>query len=635
MRKLYTDVTLETPFMVSYNDGQIQACANDEDTITIGAEEFVRITDADGHNVSDREGNQLLLNDGIIYKLVSGVPESTNVQVIDVVIPETCSLTANVTNQELTDADIMIYTDDWSYGASSSDGLTLTLNDVPYGTDLNVQVSVQGYISYFDTVTLTQNEVVNIQLDKLPTIALSSDLTASSELDGVFIKDDTGTDYILTDKGTKVLFDGTSLVEEDTNDAVFDSITNQQIFVNPFTASIETGMYTTSGYTLQSMPTGNIEFDLTNEGSISATTANLEVAAAVSGWTSGYITAPDSGRTTTISVAVGNYVSITGRVGMLYESTESGGDTVIENQTTTISATYEITKVDSGYADITFTNSGSVTATSASLELEVYNSLGQTTSISATDIDSGSLNLELPVDSSCTISMASIGSGYSLDNLSVQSNPFSIEDGQTTSVSVSFEISQDAPQETVIEYTKSGWSYTTTYSGEGQIPANAYLSFDLVNRPNDTTAIQDYNVDCGFSTSNMPYIVHAEGLNYAGSTGYLPISSGIPQDTEGEIGQLAVAGDTYVQECIKKVTLNADNSCEIIVEAVSTGTTRTINVASADNHIDFSNVKSQINTTENADALRHFGYYLAFAFVDSNWQSSDNAPVVKLHIPSA
>lgn len=355
MRKLYTDVSLETPFLVSYNDVQTQACANDEDTITIGAEEFVRLTDANGHNVSDGEGNQLLLNDGIIYKLVSGVPESTNVQVIDVVIP---------------------------------DRYTLTINPTP--NDATVTLTATGEVQAGNSITV------------------------------------------------------------------------------------------------------------------------------------------DDGTTVSYTVEASGYVSQSG----------------------------------------TYTVDGA-------------------------DHTENIVLVPVPV-----------------------------------------------PQETVIEYTSSGWSYTTTYTGEGQIPANAYLSFDLVNRPDDTTAIQDYNVDCGFMIDNqgvmyMPYIVHAEGLNYAGSTGYLPIESGIPNDTLGEIGQLAVAGDTYVQECIKKVTLNADNSCEIIVEAVSTGTTRTINVASADNKIVFDDVKFGINSLEGVDALRHFGQYLAFAFVDTQQQSHDNAPVVKLHIPSA
>lgn len=218
-----------------------------------------------------------------------------------------------------------------------------------------------------------------------------------------------------------------------------------------------------------------------------------------------------------------------------------------------------------------------------------------------------------------------------------------IEDDETVS-STSIQVTdiQPVPQETVIEYTSTtGTDYTTNYGEQGEIPANAYLTFDLVNRPTAATRIEDYNVDCGFMIGTetgrySPYIVHAEGLDYVSSIGHLPIESGIPKDTIGEIGQLAVTDNTYVQECIKKVTLNADSSCEIEVENTSTGATRTINVASADNHIDFSEVKSRINAAEaNVDALRHFGYYLAFVFVDSHQQTHDNAPVVKLHIPSA
>ena len=512
-KKLYKDALLTQPLMAQRGGNQVATFANDEDIITIGAVDFIRVTDASGNDVFDTDGKQLLLDDGIIYLLVDGVPESTNITVTDVEPPAetytftidptpadatveidgveqssvtvedgttvsyevskegyitqsgtytidgadytmsielveepsgTCSLTVNVTNQELTDADIMIYDDDWTYSGTSSEGKTLTVSDIPSGTHMNINVGAAGYKNDTRDFDLTENLVLDIELVAFPKIALSSDLTASSEQDGVFIKDGTGTDYVLTDNGTKVLFSDVNLIEEGTNDAVFDSVTGRQIFINPFTASIETGMDIPSGYTLQSMPTGNIEFDMTNSGSISATTANLEVAASVNGYTSSYTAAPDSGTTSTISVAAGAYVFIQGRADMLYDSTVSGGDTVIENQTTTISATYEITKVDSGYANITFTNSGSITATTANLSLYLNNSLSQTVQIDASDIDNGSLSLELPVDSGCSIGISSVGSGYSVSNLSVQDNPFEITNGETTNVSVDFEITQDA-----------------------------------------------------------------------------------------------------------------------------------------------------------------------------------------------
>ena len=246
----------------------------------------------------------------------------------------------------------------------------------------------------------------------------------------------------------------------------------------------------------------------------------------------------------------------------------------------------------------------------------------------------GESRTSITVDDGTTVSYTVEASGYVS-----QSGTYTLDGANHTENIVLVPV--PVPQETVIEYTASGWSYSTTYSGEGEIPANAYLTFDLVNRPPAGTAIADYNVDCGFmggDPASSPYIVHAEGLGYTSSVGYLPIKSGIPQDTEDEIGRLAITGDENipdVAECIKKVTLNADSSCEIEVEAIPAGTTRTINVTGANNHIDFSEVKSQINSTETVDALRHFGQYLAFAFVDSQQQTHNNAPVVKLHIPSA
>lgn len=143
MRKLYTDNSLETPFEVSYNDVQTQACANDEDTITIGVEEFVRITDENGHNVSDGEGNQLLLKEGIIYKLVSGVPESTNVQVIDVVIPERYTFTINPTPN---DATVTL-----TATGEVQAGNSITVDD---GTTVSYSVEASGYVSQSGTYTV-------------------------------------------------------------------------------------------------------------------------------------------------------------------------------------------------------------------------------------------------------------------------------------------------------------------------------------------------------------------------------------------------------------------------------------------------------------------------------------------------
>lgn len=139
MRKLYTDVLLENPFMVTYNNNTVQACANDEDTITIGSTEFVRVTDVDGHNVSDGEGCQLLLNDGIIYKLVEGVPESTNITVTDVSPVAQYTFTISPTPD---DAIVEIN------GVEQS---SVTVDD---GTTVSYTVSKTGYIAQSGTYTL-------------------------------------------------------------------------------------------------------------------------------------------------------------------------------------------------------------------------------------------------------------------------------------------------------------------------------------------------------------------------------------------------------------------------------------------------------------------------------------------------
>ena len=151
MRKLYTDVSLETPFMVSYNDVQTQACANDEDTVTIGATEFIRLTDENGHNVSDREGNQLLLDDGVVYKVVSGVPESTNVQVTDVT-PEPPvvrhTYTYNLSNDETASF------------TCSDEGATITSNAVTAaeGAIITFSFSRTGYQTLSGTTTMGSND---------------------------------------------------------------------------------------------------------------------------------------------------------------------------------------------------------------------------------------------------------------------------------------------------------------------------------------------------------------------------------------------------------------------------------------------------------------------------------------------
>lgn len=160
MRKLYTDVSLETPFMVSYNDTQTQACANDEDTVTIGVTEFIRLTDEYGHNVSDGEGNQLLLNNGVIYKVVSGVPESTNVQVTDVnpePTPTQYTLTISPTPA---DATVVL----------TATGFTQVWNSITVdaGTTVTYTVSKTGYVTVTDSIVVNGDRSRSVVLE--PTV---------------------------------------------------------------------------------------------------------------------------------------------------------------------------------------------------------------------------------------------------------------------------------------------------------------------------------------------------------------------------------------------------------------------------------------------------------------------------------
>lgn len=172
MRKLYTDVSLETPFMVSYNDAQLQACANDEDTITIGATEFIRLTDEYGHNVSDGEGNQLLLNDGVIYKVVSGVPESTNVQVTDVSpepTPEPSEEPSTEPSSEPTPTQYTLTINPNPVDATvvlTAAGFTQVGNSITVdaGTTVAYTVSKTGYVTATDSIVVNGDRSCSVNL---------------------------------------------------------------------------------------------------------------------------------------------------------------------------------------------------------------------------------------------------------------------------------------------------------------------------------------------------------------------------------------------------------------------------------------------------------------------------------------
>lgn len=100
MRKLYTQYTnseSNTPFMVTFEGNQVQACANDGDTITIGSTEYVRVTDGQGHDVKavipnsgDEAPHKLIVRLGegnthdLCYIEGDGVASSASIQVTDI-----------------------------------------------------------------------------------------------------------------------------------------------------------------------------------------------------------------------------------------------------------------------------------------------------------------------------------------------------------------------------------------------------------------------------------------------------------------------------------------------------------------------------------------------------------------------
>ena len=83
-KKIYKDVTLETPLLSTVEGQQVQVECNEANTITIGESEFIRFTASD-YNVVDENGYQLLAdNENTIYQVIDGVPNSTNLQLTDV-----------------------------------------------------------------------------------------------------------------------------------------------------------------------------------------------------------------------------------------------------------------------------------------------------------------------------------------------------------------------------------------------------------------------------------------------------------------------------------------------------------------------------------------------------------------------
>lgn len=138
-KKLFRDVNLETPFNCVIDDVEVQVVADEADSVEIGGAIFIKLTDGSGHNVVDTDGKQLLLNDGIIYKVVEDVPESTTITVTDVVHVEQYTFTISATPN---DATVIIN------GEARS---TLTTDD---GTEITWSVAKEGYTTQSGTYTL-------------------------------------------------------------------------------------------------------------------------------------------------------------------------------------------------------------------------------------------------------------------------------------------------------------------------------------------------------------------------------------------------------------------------------------------------------------------------------------------------
>ena len=89
---------METSFNATVDNAQVQVKALNENTVTYGANEFIRFTAGD-LNVEDSNGKQLIMDstDNTVYMVTDGTPESTNIQVVDVNPEDTTTNTTEVT----------------------------------------------------------------------------------------------------------------------------------------------------------------------------------------------------------------------------------------------------------------------------------------------------------------------------------------------------------------------------------------------------------------------------------------------------------------------------------------------------------------------------------------------------------
>lgn len=137
----YSDVGLETPLMATLGEDSIQVSIYDYNLIIIGGQPFTKIT-AGAYDVYDTDGNQLVVDDGIVYKVVSGVPESTNTSVIAYTYP-TGTLSATITNGgtvTATQAGLTVTL----YGLNHGDIQVIDSTDLDAGT-ASVSLTVDSY----------------------------------------------------------------------------------------------------------------------------------------------------------------------------------------------------------------------------------------------------------------------------------------------------------------------------------------------------------------------------------------------------------------------------------------------------------------------------------------------------------
>ena len=137
----FSDVSLETQLMATLGDDSIAVSIYDYNITIIGGETYIKIT-AGAHDVYDTDGNQLVVADGIVYKVVSGVPESTNTSVVAYTYPSG-TLSATITNGgtvTATQAGLTVTL----YGLNHGDVQTISSADLDAGT-ASVSLTIDSY----------------------------------------------------------------------------------------------------------------------------------------------------------------------------------------------------------------------------------------------------------------------------------------------------------------------------------------------------------------------------------------------------------------------------------------------------------------------------------------------------------